>query len=329
MVKVFTIMIINLIFFNVELQGQNPGDCPTTATVITECGFAYTANNALFTSDCGGDMCGCVGGGSNPSNFDNSCTSVYAGGNCGSDFAGSVENSMWWTFTPTEDCDYIISVTPYNCCCASGPPAPDYMQVWIGQMSSGIVTSYLVNDNNNTSLTGGNTITYTVPISVADGDVFIMLDGNSGSECDVDIEINPSLSCTENCPVLLNSNIIDFNGGQVGAVNQINLNIVADGEYNWELQKSLDGVSWSVIGMKTSINNANLLWFDKSAGYTYYRINDGTNYSKTIVIWNSTNESNIVLKRYTMVGVLISDFETYNGMYIEVYKDGSKQILQK
>ena len=97
---------------------QTPGDCPETATQITQCGITYTGNNASFTDNCGGDKCGCVGGNSNPSNFDNDCNTVYSGGNCGSDFAGSIENSMWWRFTPTENCDYEISITPYNCCCA-------------------------------------------------------------------------------------------------------------------------------------------------------------------------------------------------------------------
>jgi hypothetical protein len=299
---------------------QTPGDCPETATQITECGITYTGNNASFTDNCGGDMCGCVGGNSNPSNFDNDCNTVYSGGNCGSDFAGSIENSMWWKFTPTEDCDYEISITPYNCCCAQGN-GPDFMQVWIGQMSGGSVTSYLVNDNSNTNLTGGITTTYTVPISISDGDVFIMLDGNAGAECDLDVSIQPSSNCGDLCPIILNSELLEFKGENNGNYNRISWRF-ADNEFSkYELQKSENAITWCTIKYyESDLQYHN--YIDIADGLTYYRL-IGEVSSQMIAI-NSNKQSELKIIRYlSMYGIEINDIENYNGTYIIMYSNGT------
>jgi hypothetical protein len=299
---------------------QTPGDCPETATQITECGITYTGNNSSFTDNCGGDKCGCVGGGSNPSNFDNSCATVYPGGNCGSDFAGSIENSMWWSFTPTEDCDYEISVTPYNCCCAQGN-GPDYMQVWIGQMNGGLVTSYLVNDNNNNTLTGGNTTTYTVPINVADGDVLIMLDGNAGAECDLDVSIQPSSNCGDLCPILLGSDLIQFKGENIGKYNRISWSFLDNEFTTYELQKSYNAIDWVTLRYyESDLQNHN--YIDEANGLSYYRLSGEV--SSQIIAINSNKQSELKIIRYlSMYGIEINDIENYNGTYIIMYSNGT------
>jgi hypothetical protein len=310
------------------LNAQAPGDCPETATQITECGITYTGNNSAFTDNCGGNKCGCVGGGSNPSNFDNSCLTVYPGGNCGSDFAGSIENSMWWSFTPTEDCDYEISVTPYNCCCAQGN-GPDYMQVWIGQMNGGLVTSYLVNDNSNNTLTGGNTVTYTVPVTQANGDVLIMLDGNAGAECDIDISIQPAANCGDLCPILLGEHIRSFKGEIKGITAQLNLETTGTESVEWTCEWSPDGIWWNSLGSKVSYGADRLTWFHLEWGQSYYRVKRDGMVSNIIALWNPHIGERIIKRYYTTTGLVISDIETYNGMYIVEWQDGGRELRCK
>lgn len=312
--------------FAMSLAAQTPGDCPETAAWITECGINYSGNNGTFTDNCGGDMCGCVGGNSNPSNFDNDCLTTYVGGNCGSDFAGSIENSMWWAFTPTESCDYEISITPYNCCCAQGP-GPDFMQVWIGQMSGGSVTSYLVNDNSNTALTGGVTTVYTVPVSIADGGVYIMLDGNAGAECDLDVSIQPSANCGDLCPLILSTDIISFTGEIVGISAWIRLEVGGSPETNWwECEWSSDGIHWWSLGGKYAQGFETLKWVHYEWGQTYYRVKRDGLISKTIALWNPTLKKE-VRQRLTPVGQTIYNIHSYRGIYIEEYTDGTREFL--
>ncbi len=318
-------LIAIFIFLSGLCSGQIPGDCPETATVITQCGITYTGNNSAFTDDCGGDKCGCVGGNNNPSNFDNDCNTVYPTGNCGSDFAGSIENSMWWSFTPTIACDYEISITPYNCCCAQGN-SPDFMQVWLGQMNNGSVTSYLVNDNANLNLSGGNTTVYTIPVDPTNGQVLIMLDGNAGAECDIDVSIQPAANCGNLCPILLSTDIMDVNGsiGVNGA--QIDLVVKGVGETLYECEWSSDGVFWKSLGSKSVLGSGKLTWNHNNQGWTYYRIKSEKTISSIIALWDNRNIEKIVKRWLTTSGIEIIDIETYIGIYIECYKDGTRAL---
>ena len=319
------VVLIALLLSGVSYS-QSPGDCPATATQITECGIVYTGNNGSFTDNCGGDMCGCVGGNSNPSNFDNDCNTTYPGGNCGSDFSGSIENSMFWRFTPTENCSYEISITPSNCCCAQGN-GPDFMQVWIGQISGGSVTSYLVNDNSNTNLTGGITTTYTVPLSITQGDVLIMLDGNAGAECDLDVVIQPSSDCGDLCPIILNNSITSWTGSISGGVASLVLGVEGNGESRWALEWSRDGISWILAEEKSIEGSGKIQWQHSSPGMTYYRANGGETVSETIALWNSTMLPKVVKSRWTPGGKKIKNIGSYRGVYIEVYTDGTRELL--
>ena len=94
MKRLFLTLVLSGLF---TVFGFAQGDCFNTATNIGTCGYFYGGNNSAFGA-CNGDKCGCVGGGTNPSNLDNDCSTTYPGGNCGSDFQGSVENSMFWYF---------------------------------------------------------------------------------------------------------------------------------------------------------------------------------------------------------------------------------------
>jgi gliding motility-associated-like protein len=117
----------------------------------------------------------------------------------------SLENNHFWSFTPSEACDYEICITAQNCCCNSGGGDP-YMQyaVWqldgpAGNLDQGTkVTDYITTVGNNTDLCCGNTICDTISVS-AGGDVLIMLDGNAGSECDIDMTVDtvPGTGCGE------------------------------------------------------------------------------------------------------------------------------------
>jgi hypothetical protein len=311
------------------------GDCFNSATVISSCGYVYGGNNATFGA-CAGDKCGCVGGGSNPSNLDNDCSTTYSGGNCGSDFQGSVENSMFWYFSPTESCDYQLCITAENCCCAQGAGA-DYMQVWIGQRdtTTGLVSAYHVNDNNNTSITGGNTICYTFSVDQNDGDVVIMTDGNAGSECDIYLDIN-QVDCSDTCPIIVMSvKWLDFRVKSSLNRNIITWDVSEQNTNYFCVEKSRDAVKFQIIhsvnandeksGSYTYTDN------DTYNGLSYYRIkevdpNGKISYSKISSVYNNF-EVGRVIERYDVTGNPVDS--TYRGIVIEKYESGHfKKVMQ-
>jgi hypothetical protein len=222
MKKIFLTLVLSGLF---TVFGFTQGDCFNTATNIGTCGYFYGGNNGPFGA-CPGLMCGCVGGSSNPSNIDNDCSTVYSGGNCGSDFQGSIENSMFWYFSPTESCDWQLCITAENC--SKGGPNP-YMQIWIGQRdtTTGLVSNYIVNDNNNSSMCCGSTICYTFSVDISLGDLVVMADGNAGSECDINLDLN-QINCTDTCPIVIDTvvlKLIEFDNTNISISSEEEIKI--------------------------------------------------------------------------------------------------------
>jgi hypothetical protein len=331
------IILILSLMIGVVVTSYGQGDCLSSATSINSCGFFYAGNNSTF-GDCPGNICGCVGGSTNPSNLDNDCSTVYSGGNCGSDFAGSIENSMFWKFRPSENCDYELCISPTNCT-GMGAGIP-YMQVWIGQMdtTTGLITQYYVNDNNNSTITTGNTVCYTFPVTQSDGDVVMMVDGNAGTECDISLDIN-QISCSDTCPVTVIDPVMSINLLSLKIKNVKNGNIitwdVSDQKTDYyNIEKSSDGENYTIITSvnATSEDNASYSFLDKSinkTGYSYYRLKeiglDGkVFYSQVRTAYNSFELGNII-NRYDMFGHEVD--ENHEGVIIEKYDSGKHRKI--
>jgi gliding motility-associated-like protein len=197
--KTTVLLIISLftLFANISL-GQ--GNCPGDAFPIDNCGQSFQLTNSTAIYDacspgsCGGFCPQCVGQ-SNNANFDSNCTTSAPGGNCGCDLNGSIENNVWFSFTPAESCSYQIEVTVSNCNSTSGlqyavygwnPPNP--ISVYYDHVSAA-------------GIYYNNTTTNTYNLTAGLG-VYLMFDGFAGSVCDISIVITPGANCA-GCNLIL------------------------------------------------------------------------------------------------------------------------------
>lgn len=330
-------IIFSTLLISISILSYSQGDCLSSASNIGTCGFFFAGNNSTF-GDCPGDLCGCVGGGSNPSNLDNDCSTECGGCNCGSDFTGSIENSMFWNFRPTEDCDYELCITPDNCV-GMGAGTP-YMQVWIGQVdtTTGLITEYYHNDNNNAAVTTGNTVCYTFSVTQASGDVVMMVDGNAGTECDINLDIN-QIDCSDTCPIIVvvvDLKILNFSAKSYEDFNMIHISLVDlendDNVDAIDILRSGNGTIFKKIGEVSTSNvdqDISKLKFKDSnplTGYNYYKIRY-TSGSRTmiskIVNTYSKIKTKTVDKIYDLNGTEIENVDSHQGVEIILYNDGT------
>lgn len=104
---------------------------------------------------------------------------------------------------------------------------------------------------------------------------------------------------TGNCSVL-SAKIINFTGNVSNGKNMLQWNVIDDNEFSqYEVEKSVDGIDFSTIGIERNENytNANNYSFtdpENTANVNYYRLklisanNEAISYSKTIMLYNKT-----------------------------------------
>lgn len=102
---------------------------------------------------------------------------------------------------------------------------------------------------------------------------------------------------------------------------------------HFEIEKSLNGFDWDVLGIKTSAGNSNQLikysYLDNitNFGIHYYRLKqvdfDGKfKYYSIIAVYNPNKDSKKIIGYYNLNGQKI-DIENHQGMYLIIYDDGS------
>ena len=328
-----------LLFFTLlstTLFGQVPSnDCANAPTIINNCGTSFSVSQSQMsfaTADAG-----CAAGGTCPivyvngtgySNFDCDATTSPAGAG-GDDWDGSVENSLFWQFTPTQSCTYNITIIASNCCCKDkGPSNAAQFQIYriSANLPGGTINQYY---GGNSGFVG--TIT-TAITTVANQPVLIAVDGVNGSDCDISVSISPQASCT-GCNILpielLNFNVIqnkDFNNIKWSCATEINNNYFI-------LERSLDGINFydliKLNGAGNSVNTTNYSYNDFTFEHTinYYRLkqvdfNGEFKYFNIVSIDNSLNNTELtVVKRINTLGQDVDD--DYEGIYIEIYNNGT------
>lgn len=252
-------LILGLILFltPIILSAQLTNDCAEDATVINQCGAAFSITQAqmgLATTDQG-----CSVGGSCPINYvngqgyENFDCNNSTGNAAGDDFNGSIENSVWWTFIPQETCDYTVQITISNCCCKDkGSTNAAQFQIFDADaaLPGGTIQNIMAYQ---TGVVG----TFSPTISVTNGNpVYILLDGLNGTDCDISVTITPQASCT-GCNILP-VELIEFTGRTVDNINKLYWATATEiNNSHFIIQKSYDGESWNDIGRIPGAGNTN------------------------------------------------------------------------
>lgn len=337
-------LILSMMVVLVSYSQAPSNDCGENATLINQCGTSFSitqAQMALATDDAG-----CSVGGSCPINYvngqayENFDCDVSTGGTGGDDFNGSIENSVWWTFTPQESCDYDVTINITNCCCKDkGSTNAAQYQIFD---ADGVLPGGTI--QNNMAYQTGVTGTFTETISVTNGNpVYILLDGLNGTDCDISVSILPTASCT-GCVIALPIELIEFDGEyDMGNVNLFWASASeANNEY-YTVERSLDGYEWdflcNVDGAGNSNQNMVYRYTDKdvpSIKYIYYRLsqtdfNGDSETFKIISVITPKIKNPKVIGMYDFLGKEISesDLESYQGFYIIKYEDGTSKKMLK
>jgi hypothetical protein len=320
------IILCYAILASVMMFGQSPAnDCGEDYLVIDQCGVDFSVTQAEMGNATPDEFCD-VGGscpityvnGVGYENFD--CNTGTGVNSSGDDFNGSVENSLWWGFVPAENCSYTVDINITNCCCKDkGSSNSAQYQIFHADapLPGGTI---LGNYAYNTGVTGA----YSETFSVTAGEVvYIMLDGLNGTDCDIDVSITPGNDCS-GCNLVLATELWEFNT----KFHKGSVDIVWGSEdlEGVSIEKSFDGKSW--VTLNNTIKNTTETSFimvdnDPYKGYNYYRgVIDGVQATRTRVVYNEHIESKL-LKAVDIRGVEISSLESFHGMVIYIYEDGS------
>jgi len=324
MKKLYLFLTFSLLLIVTYSQAPS-NDCGENYLAINQCGISFSVTQAQMGNATDDEFCD-VGG---------SCPVTYVNGegyenfDCvGSDddFSGSIENSLWWGFVPDESCDYDITIDITNCCCKDkGSSNSAQYQIFDADapLPGGTIQSSMAYQ---TGVTGS----FSETISVTQGNtVYILLDGLNGTDCDIDVSIQPTASCS-GCILVMAENIWDFN---VDYKNQSS--VITWGSEDLEgvkVEHSTNGTDWSMLTgfISNTAENTYLLKHPlKYIGYNYYRISiDDYKTTRTKVVYH-TQKTKSIIKHVDATGKEISDLDSYRGLIIVIYEDGSSDKILK
>ena len=330
-------IIFNILLFLIPFIGSSQGDCPDDATVIDKCGTSFTINNSSMEQcgqKCGTDNSACgtkKNGTVNYSNYDGDCSTECAGCSSGGskrigcDINGSTENNAFWTFTPTETCDYEVTIDVYNCNNGNG------IQYGIWEYVGGsFTTTFASSGSASTSPT-----TITESFTATNGNpVLIMIDGYAGDVCDISVSVS-AINCSGcTLPIKLKS----FNGENINhKYNKITW-VTATEKNNdyFELQRMNSNGSWTTINItEGNVNSQSERYYQYKdytydVGVNYYRLKqfdiDGESETfKTISIENKKESTQEPIKVINIYGQEVR--KDYTGPKILIYENGKTEKI--
>jgi hypothetical protein len=335
MKKLLTFLVCLIWVLNVQAQAPS-NDCGENYLEINQCGVDFSVSQATMGNATDDEFC--VVGGSCPINYVNGSSyenfdCAPTGNSAGDDFGGSIENSLWWGFTPDETCSYDVTINITNCCCKD-KGSTNAAQFQIFQTSAPLPTgSVQTTYAYETGVTGS----FTETINVTQGKpVYILLDGLNGTDCDIDVSIVPGGNCS-GCVLQLAENIWDFNVDYKKAKSIIKWG--SEDIDNVSIEHSVDGRNWSTVGgiyWNTSETSFMFEHTNLNKGYNYYRLTlDGKPATRTKVIYHAEKTSEL-MKVYSYTGVLLwekgmdmNNLNEYKGLIINLYEDGSSEKIIK
>jgi gliding motility-associated-like protein len=208
-----------LIFASFIMYAQAPSnDCAETPIIIDACGTNFTVTQAQMAKATNGENC--ISGGSCPINYTNGvgydnldCNTSTGFNTLGSDFNGSIENSLFWQFETDESCTYRVCVTATNCCCKD-KGSTTAAQLHIYRISEtlpvGNILEYYVTNGNFTG-----EVCYNINV-VSGQPVLILIDGVNGTDCDIAVSVQQTANCS-GCSVVSSCTITGPNSVCVGS----------------------------------------------------------------------------------------------------------------
>jgi len=324
------IILCYVVLFSTMTFGQAPSnDCGENYLEINRCGVDFSVTQAEMGNATEDEFCDV--GGSCPINYVNgqgyeNFDCAPTGNSVGDDFGGSVENSLWWGFTPDETCSYTVQINITNCCCKD-KGSTNAAQYQIFQASAtlpaGSVQTVFAYE---TGVTGP----FTEVINVTQGKpVYILLDGLNGSDCDIDVRITPGTNCT-GCVLVLAENIWDFDTDYKN--NKTTISWGSEDLVDVEIEKSIDGKNWTRLnGFISNHGEQSYSMVDDNPteGYNYYKITiDGETSSRTRVVYHSLNPS-LLLHKFDIFGREVIDEDNHIGIIIFIYEDGTIEKILK
>jgi hypothetical protein len=234
---------------------------------------------------------------------------------------GSLDNSVWFSFTTAAAGDYTVDV--FNQLCSQGKG----MQVDIGTWTGGSCVSANWSSLSCQNPGDCNDITYNVSGLAAATTYYIFADGwgAMGEDVEFDILVNPV--------VALPVELIKFTGKPFERFNMISwqTNSEVNNDY-FLIEKSIDGDNFTQVAQVMSKGNGDVLTDYAVQDYTqdelvYYRLIqvdfDGkTKYSQPISVFRADSYSDAdLLKIVNMVGQEVT--EEYEGLKIYCFSDGT------
>ena len=306
--------------------------CISSATVIDECGTAFTGTNPPDPTLCASHPC---------AQNDLDCD-----GN--RDIDNSIENPMFWTFTPGTSCDYSIFIEACGCDGGSGPCSGGNFGWYQADdaLPGGNITQTVMQNNffgsNGNGPCAGNGATYCESLTstgtfIAGDPVYIIFDGNAGSQCNFSITLTPDAACG-GCVLVLGYSKFDLESRFVKSKEFINVTFYTTPDVNgkYVIEKSINGLDWSELS-KLNLDEGNtntqlhtLSDIDYSTGYNYYRLVDegGKVIDETVTFVADINKP---YKVYTITGQLLDEdkLDTYQGILYYIYEDGTTQKIIK
>jgi hypothetical protein len=239
---------------------NSPGDCAESPVDISQCGTAFSVTSAQMAAASNG--CNCLAGGGCPIEYTNACgcdnydcntstahpsvVGTFAGNN-GSDItANSIENNTWWSFQAGNTCTYSISVCANNCSGGGSPGAQLWAYQANGTLPAGTITSYIYSNG-----FFNGCVSFNMPVTAGQY-YYIMLDGNAGASCNVDVTVN--LGTCPTCVILDDEGTTHFRAEMSKDLTSAKLrwNNLDQKEYLYYVQKSYDGLNYETIRDVTS-----------------------------------------------------------------------------
>jgi hypothetical protein len=185
------ILLIIILVLSLNIKAQAPSnDCAESPLIINSCGTDFTVTQTQM-SNATADS-GCQAGGSCPITYVNGVGYEDLDCDGDDDWTGTIENSLFWSFTTTQSCTYTVSVSATNCCCREkGSTNAAQVQIYntTATLPGGDILGNIAGDNNFTG-----TVTFNINVT-AGNPVLIVLDGLEGSDCDIAVSVQPSTGC--------------------------------------------------------------------------------------------------------------------------------------
>lgn len=321
---------------------QLPYDDPNTAKPMNSCGDIYNGTT-IGATDC--NRCNHGSTTSEPwwADVDCNTSSDYPGYTHGSDVPFQVDNESWFDFRISTPGNYNICLTNQGNCFANaglqialftGSTTAPYYNPLTFLKEYGTIHTYLAQGNS------WNTGYMTFP---ANTNLYIMVDGFGGDNCDYSISLSPQTSCSAIAPLPVS--LLSFSADCED--NKIQLNWSTASELNndyFAIEKSADGIYYEKIATVKGAGNSNSIIqyvaYDESPnaatlkGFepTYYRLKQVDYNGKTTYygpVSAKCDEHNVFNAYVNENKTIVVDFDAFKDQdyLINLFDYSGKKIM--